>query len=103
MRGSPGADAQRAIDDLHLDATVALPDQISRKTLATVVDGKADAGLRRGVGMSDRGVRKRLRKAVQHRLVGDLAGKPDITRREGSGRTAHQKLAPMRRRARNMR
>ena len=48
--------------------------------------------------MADRRMRKRTGQAVEHRLVGDFAGQTDIARREVRGSTAHQELAPVRRR-----
>ena len=51
----------------------AASEQRSGKTLATVIDGKADAGLRRGIGMADRGIGKCTSQAVEHGLVGDFA------------------------------
>jgi hypothetical protein len=55
---------------------------LGRKTLAAVIDGKADAGLGRGIGVTDRGCRKSLAQAIEHGLVGDLAGQADIARRK---------------------
>src|SRR5690349_18369447 len=72
MGGSPRSDTQGAIHDLHLDAAGILADQLCRKALAAVIDGKADARFRRGISMADRGLRKGLRQTIEDRLVGDL-------------------------------
>ncbi len=52
--------------------------------------------------MADGGIRERRLQAVEHRLIGDLAGEADVTRPELRGRTAHQQLAPVRGRAGNV-
>ncbi len=49
-----------------------------------------------------RALADRRRQARQHALVGDLAGKARILRRDARSRAAQQRLAPMRRRARDM-
>src|SRR5512136_1952532 len=102
MSGAPGSDAERAVDDCHLGAAIVLPDQACGEALTAVVDDKADAGFGRGIGMADRCARECLRQAVEHSLVGDLAGEADIAWRKSRGRAARQELAPMRRRAGNV-
>ena len=52
--------------------------------------------------MADRGIGKARLQAVQDRLVGDLARQPHIARRDPRDRRAHQRAAPMRRRAGQM-
>ncbi len=53
--------------------------------------------------MADAGLRKHGAQAVEDRLVGDFAGETNITRRDFPDLGRHQRAAPMRRRARQMR
>ncbi len=66
-------------------------------------DLERDAGLGRRIGVADAGLRKHCAQAVEDRLVGDFAGKPDITGRDRVDSRRHQRAAPMRGRARKMR
>ena len=47
--------------------------------------------------MADAGLRKHRAQTVEDRLVGNLTRKPDIARRNGADRRAHQRAPPMRR------
>ena len=80
QRRAVGADAQRAVDDLHRDAVAALAEKGGGKARAAVVDLEADAGFGRGIGMGDARARIERRQGVEHGLVGDLAGQAHIVR-----------------------
>jgi len=103
MRCPRRADPQRSVHDPHFDAIAVDPDHAGGKALEAIIDGKADARLGRSVSVPDRGVGKGLAQTIEHRLVGDLTGQPDIAGRKARGRAAHQKLAPMRWRAGDVR
>src|ERR1700727_3905155 len=87
---------QRSVFDFHFDTTAALPDHACGEAFLAVIDGKADAGLGRCIGMTDRGRGKGPAQAIKHGLVGDLARQPNITRRKARERSTHQKFAPVR-------
>ena len=101
-RGSRRTNPQRSVLDLHFDATAVIPDHGCGKTFQAVIYGKANAGLGRRIGMTDRGFGKGPAQAVKHGLIGDLARQPNVTRRKPRDRSAHQKFAPVRWRAGNL-
>ena len=72
-RNPRGTDPQRAFDDpdLHVAGRV---DHARRKPLETVVNLKSHAGLRRGEGMADAGLRVERMESVQDPLVRDFSG-----------------------------
>ncbi len=102
-RGARRTNAQRAVDDFHLDAVANAFEVIRRKSGEAVIDGEADAGFGRGVGVADAGLRKSSAQIVEDRLVGDFSGEANVARRDFADLGRHQRAAPMRRRARQMR
>ena len=94
-------DAQRAVDDLHRDLA-ALFEQRSGKAGAAVADGERDARFGGGVGVLDARVRIERAQGGEHGVVGDLAREPHGLGIDAARLSAHQNLAPMRRRARNV-
>src|SRR6202022_3577114 len=74
-RRAVGADLERTVDDLHLDAVAVPPDKVGGKTFAPVVYRETDAGLGRSIGMADRRMRKRPGQAVEPPLASDFAGR----------------------------
>ena len=74
-----------------------------RETRKPVADFERDAGLGRGISVADAGLRESVAQTVQHRLIGDLAGQTNVARRDFADRGRHQRAAPMRRRAGQMR
>src|SRR5438093_3071273 len=68
-----GTDPQRAFDDLDLHVA-GRADHARRKPLETIVDFESHAGLRRGEGMADAGLRVERMESVQDPLVRDFSG-----------------------------
>src|ERR1700686_3011453 len=77
--------------------------EVDRESGQAVVDLEGDTRFRRGIGVADAGFRKLDAQTVEDRLVGDFAGETDIARRYFSDLGRHQRAAPMRWRARQMR
>ena len=102
-RGARRADAQRAVQHLHLDAIAAALDEFGGKSGKSVANLERHAGFGRGISVTDDGLRKGAVQAVEDRLVGDFARQPDVTRRNIADRRRHQRAAPMRRRSQQMR
>src|SRR5206468_11610105 len=103
-RSSIRADAQRSLDDLHLNiAARRFRYKAYRETFAAVGDVECDAGLRRGVSMRHRSRCERFLQSIENSLVGDLPGKPHIIRPDERALGRHENAAPMRRRSRDMR
>src|SRR5580704_13691389 len=74
------ANAQRAIDNLHLDLA-GFFDHIGWKAFAAVIDFKTDSSLGGSVSMADARLRIARSQTVEHRLVCDLARQAHIARR----------------------
>ena len=85
-----GAYVEASVDDFHFYAVEILADETCGKSLAPVIDGKADARLRRCVGMSNRGAGKGPRQSIKDGLIRDLAGKSNVSGREMRNSSAHQ-------------
>src|ERR1700722_17817519 len=100
--GSRRTNPQGSVLDLHFDAATVIPDHGCGKTFQAVIYRKANPGLGRRIGMTDRGRGKGPAQAVEHGLIGDLARQPNIAGRKSRDRSAHQKFAPVRWRTGNL-
>ncbi len=88
-RSARRADMQRAVQHLHLDTAAMALDKFGRKAGKPVGDFEGDASFGRSVSVTDARLRKGMAQTVQHRLVGNLAGEPHITRQDFADRGRH--------------
>src|SRR5271156_6043423 len=96
------AQLQRAVDYPHPHGALVFEPGRGKAGLA-VIDGEGDAGLGRGIGMLNSRARVQRPQRREHGIVGDLARKPDTGGIDPARLGAHQDLAPMGRRAGDMR
>src|SRR5205814_10463721 len=96
------AKQERSIVDRDLDVA-GRADERRRESFETVLDFESDAGFRRRKRVADAGIRIERAHRVQNPLVRDLARQADVARRDGAAVRAHERAAPMRWGARQMR
>src|SRR5580693_1753729 len=87
------ADAQRAIDELQLDAVAVVLQEGSGESCEAVSDFERNTRFGRGIGMADAGLRERGAQTVEDRLVGDFAREANIARRYLADLRRHQRAA----------
>ena len=98
-RRSRRADPQRAVLDFHVDAVAGLPKVAGRNACEAILDFEPHASLGGRKGVGDFSFWVDSPQSVKYALIGDLTGQTNVLRRDPSGSAAHERTAPMRRRA----
>ena len=93
---------QGVVDDFHPHRPVPF-EQRGRKACAPVSYRETDPRFSRSIGVFDLGFRIGCAERLQHGIVGNFAGETNVVGGDAPGFAAHERLAPMRRRAGNMR